>query len=138
MRAIVIAGTIVVAVIILPIYWLRPPLRTGPPPSSYSYAALQSLSGPARAGQSIFGDHCARCHGTKGAGGTAPALSDGRYARDFMAAKDLHNAIGRPIPEHAALTDELSAADANTRFNRVELMGKYLRELRTVRDDQTE
>ena len=55
------------------------------------------------------------------------------FARDFLEAKELHDAVTMSIPGHEGLAETIAGGDARERFNDVELMGKYLRELRRHR-----
>ena len=71
--------------------------------------------------------------GAEGLGGSAPALDAKAFTRDFRRSRDLHDAVNGGIPAHAGLDETLGAAGGSARFNDVEKMGKYLRELRLSR-----
>ncbi len=118
----------------MPIFVLSPPLDVGDSPGG-AKTARHFLSFPAEAGRKMFDGGCADCHGEGGSGGSAPALRDKAFARDFMKKRELHDGVAAPIPGHAGLSVHLGREGGSARFNQVELMGRYLREIqRTARE----
>ena len=131
MRRYVIAAILVLAALFtMPYLPLTPPLKVGEPPPGSRPAARAQLTETAEAGRRVFAGTCARCHGERGEGGSATALSRMALARDFMRVRDLHEAVAEDIRGHAGLVRSLGDGDATERFNTVELMGRYLREIR--------
>lgn len=122
------------AIIALPYLTLSPPLKVGDPPPGSRPAAGPYLSGTAEAGKQAFSGSCADCHGQEGQGGTARALDRMAFSRDFMRMRDLHESATARIPGHEGLERLLDHRDDRERFNNVELMGKYLREMQRKRD----
>ena len=89
------------------------------------YVAVRLLSAPAQGGYRRFKAACAECHGTGGQGtDTGPRLTGRSYASDFREARAFHSKTGRTIPAHRAVMGDAPG------FNDVEMMGKFLRELR--------
>lgn len=74
-------------------------------------------------GRDIFGQRCASCHGSDGAGGRGPKLSDGAVAEEYPEIADqidiLINGKGDGMP---AFSDKLSADE-------IEAVARYTREV---------
>lgn len=123
---------------VIPMFVFPPPLKVPPPREGNAHRANQFLSGPAESGKRTFSGNCKACHGAAGRGGPGGRLDTLAFARDFMRSRDLHDALERAIPAHAGLDVQLGAPGARQRFNDVERMGKYLREVRVQRARRSE
>lgn len=114
--------------------FLPPPLRV-PELSAEERAASPRdfLSDLAEAGRRIYSGHCAACHGDGGRGGSAPRLDTMGFAREAGRARELHSVLDIPIPAHAGLSPAMREPGGRQRFNDVERLSKYLREVRLSR-----
>lgn len=115
--------------------YATPPLKTVPVQQTEFEAMTRFLSQPAQAGATAFADQCSSCHGLKGQGsGDAPSLTERDYAKDFRDAEAFHDSVGRAAAAHSAARTQ-KAKSSRQSFNELELMGKFLRELR-VRNER--
>ena len=119
------AALVLVALIGGNLFHFKPFLsQTGRVPED-AYVAVRLLSPPAQGGYRAFKSTCSECHGTGGQGtGRGPRLTNQDYAGDFRTRPAFHGAVGANIPAHQAIMGERPG------FNQVELMGKFLREMR--------
>ena len=119
-----------VALLLLANIFLDTPLSSPPGPGGASYVRARALSEPAIAGMENFGDHCSACHGSSAEGtDQAPALLDRSYAVDFRDSRLFHEEVAQDIPAHRDILDAGQDGSALS-FNSVELMSKFLREMR--------
>ena len=95
------------------------------------------LSGIGEAGKRVFSGGCADCHGQEGLGGDGPRLDTKAFARDHRRSRDLHQAVNLPIPAHEELGVVLGPVGSARRFNDVEKLGKYLREMNVSRRNKS-
>ncbi|MEM6620631.1 MAG: hypothetical protein AAF674_00255 [Pseudomonadota bacterium] len=97
------------------------------------HARVMQFSQLAIGGMLRFGDYCSACHGTYGEGtDTAPSLVDKTYAVDFRERELFHTELARSIPAHRAILRARrgDGQGGELGFNGVEMMAKYLREIR--------
>ncbi len=126
----VASGTLIV----LSNYVLTPPLKVPAlRAGERAVSARDALSNLAAAGQRVYSGSCADCHGEHGTGGSARRLDTLAFARGPRRSRDLHDMLNNPIVDHAGLSEELGNPGAKERFNEVERVGKYLREVRLKR-----
>lgn len=124
----IVVATAVIGVTAAPLVVMTPPLKVGEGTAQHRTARV-FLSATGEAGRVAYQASCAECHGTRGRGGSAPALRHADYARDFRLNERLHSAVSADIPEHQGLRSALGRPGGKARFNQVEMMGSYLREL---------
>ena len=109
---------------------LETPLSTPPGSAAANYIRARQLSEPALAGMQSFDNHCASCHGEDAVGtDQAPSLRDRAYAKDFRDSRLFHEEVAQDIPAHRDILQAGQDGGALD-FNRVEMMSKYLREMR--------
>ncbi len=136
MTRFVILGVLVMGVVAGFLY-AKPPLKTVPIEQTEFEAMTRFLSEPAQAGATAFADQCSTCHGLRGQGiGEAPSLTERDYAKDFRDAEAFHASVGRATAAHGAARNP-SKKSATQNFNELELMGKFLRELRVRNERQS-
>ncbi|MEO1494764.1 MAG: c-type cytochrome [Pseudomonadota bacterium] len=129
----VVFGTISAA-ILLGGFLVSPPLKTEAVPVSKLENAMRFLSEPAQAGATAFADQCSDCHGFEGEGtGSAPSLTQRSYSKDFRNAEAFHTSVGAAAAAHNAARSP-ERRSATQEFNQLELMGKFLREVRERND----
>lgn len=132
MRSLVFAALFMALLFGLTQVWLSPPLKAPPRPDESVIDHL-SLSEPAFAGASAFASQCSECHGLLGQGGVAPNLLYRDYALDFRNAPAFHEDAQSDIKAHKRFLRRVARNDTTT-FNELEMMAKFLRELRLKGD----
>ena len=138
MRALLVGGVLALSgMAFASQYLLTPPLATPDLPEGKGKVAERHfLSDTGEAGKRVFSGSCESCHGAEGLGGTGPRLDTKAFARDFLHSRDLHRAVSAPIPAHEELGVVLGPPGSKKRFNDVEKLAKYLRELRISRQNK--
>ena len=116
---------------------LTPPLAVPELPEGKTRVAERHfLSEIGKAGKKVFSGGCADCHGQDGLGGDGPRLDTKAFARDFRRRRELHMGVDKPIPAHEELGIVLGPVGSVQRFNDIEKLGKYLRELNVSRQNK--
>lgn len=134
MRTVVAVLFVVFCTMIVVSNFLPPPLRVPQLSLEERVASPRdNLSDLAEAGRRVYAGQCADCHGVAGTGGTAPRLDRMGFSLAPGRARDLHDILDVPIPAHAGLPAGLRGPGGQKRFNDVERLGKYLREIRQSR-----
>ena len=119
-----------VALLVAAHLMLETPLSSPTGEGKGTYIRARALSEPAIAGMLNFGDHCSDCHGTSAEGSRkAPSLLDRSYAVNFRDSRLFHEEVARDIPAHKHLI-QAGEEDSPIDFNSVEMMSKFLREMR--------
>ncbi len=92
------------------------------------FMKVKRFSQPAIGGGMRFGDHCADCHGRYAEGTVSgPGLMDQAYSLDYRDRETFHSEVAKQVEAHRALID---GGNDDINFNGIEMMAKYLRELR--------
>ena len=98
----------------------------GPDPTK---SASNPLSDAGTSGFHLFRRNCQSCHGHLGAGlGKVPALSRTEYAQDHAARRAFHDRFRELEDVHKAVARG-TRKRKGIRFNDLELIGKFLREI---------
>lgn len=133
--AIVLGGLVIGGMATASQFVLTPPLQAPElPEGKGKVTARHFLSDLGEAGKRAFSGSCADCHGKEGLGGNAPRLDTQAFTWDYRRTQELHEAVNGQIPDHSALGVTLGPVGSASRFNDVEMMGKYLREIRASRE----
>lgn len=106
---------VAVAVVIVLLFAYRPS-----PPAAVSPTAVDVADDPVAAGEAIFRANCARCHGSKGQGASAPKLADGAVVPRFPNPADEAAVVSNGRGTMPAWSSRLTAAqiDAVVRYTR--------------------
>lgn len=132
MRLALIIVAVTVAMVLLPVWLLAPPLFVPDTRTDGELLANWNFSDPGRAGMLTFSARCADCHGVRGQGTeSGPSLLNRSYSADFREAPAFHNAVRAPIQAHQDFIRIVGGAN-ETDFNDLELLGKFLREARRL------
>ncbi|MEM7213873.1 MAG: cytochrome c [Pseudomonadota bacterium] len=92
-------------------------------------AASNPLSDAGTSGFHLFRRHCQSCHGYLGMGTSKGGpLTRTRYSRDHKARRDFHRNFRSSTPKHARVARG-TPKKPGPRFNDLELIGKFLREI---------
>ncbi|MGD1924717.1 MAG: hypothetical protein ACFB03_11115 [Paracoccaceae bacterium] len=96
-------------------------------------AASNPLSGIGRSGLRVYHFHCENCHGYLGEGThRAPALAGTIYATDHAARRRFHEQFRTAYSKHA-LVARGTRDRPGPRFNELEMVAKFLREVEVWR-----
>jgi len=115
------------AVIVAALFFATPFLVPGEVAPAPGYQGVRFLSETAQAGHETFRDNCASCHGYGGEGtADGPPLITAEMSGDFRDRPAFHRAVERGVAAHRGLL----AGTGEAGFNDVELMAKFLREVR--------
>lgn len=92
-------------------------------------AASNPLSDTGTSGLFLYRRHCQSCHGHLGAGTDklAPLLGS-KYSKSHTARKTFHREFRRSSKDHIAVARG-TRKNPGPRFNQLELIGKFLREI---------
>lgn len=113
---------------------LTPPLAVPELPEGKARVTQRHfLSGIGEAGKRVYSGGCVDCHGQDGLGGEGPRLDTKAFALDHRRTRELHMAVNGPIRAHEELGVVLGPVGSKRRFNDVEKLGKYLREMNVSR-----
>lgn len=92
-------------------------------------AASNPLSDAGTSGFFLYRQHCQSCHGYLGAGtDNVDALLGSRYSGDHKYRKAFHSEFRRSSKDHIAVARG-TRKNPGPRFNQLELIGKFLREI---------
>lgn len=105
------------------------PLESGPETADLRVIERHQLTQLGFAGREVYRQHCQSCHGAGGQGTTqGPSLLNKTYrSRDFSA-QAIHSTIQNGVEARLWDYGDMPALDLS--FNDIELVARYVRELR--------